>query len=1059
MSVGSHKIAEAYVELVWKDHKYYAGLAAAKKALDQFKKQANTLGGNISAASVTAKFDAIGAGAKKLATRLGTAAAAANALHKSLQAVSRVRMPNLVVPAGTASNPAAIIRAYGSAFKSAATGVGQGFGAAIRNALSGGGTGTGSAIRGLGAGLKQAAQGFASVLRASIGATSGLIRALNGTISTLASSARTIVATVLSPFRSLMKVGSIAGLVGGGLSLYGASNASADMESRMVALQRITGSTNQEMVKLGGAIKSLGNTMPVSLSNITDIAEIGARMDIKSNALPLFTADIAKLSVVLDQSELPIKEATERIGSLLTVFKRGHEDALRFGSALVRLDQMSVATARDILDISNRFSGSASIFGMKPQEVLAVSAALRQARVPVETAGTNMGQLLARMASRRDMKEFAKLTRMSRDDFATMLRTNPMNLIKQLASSISKMDPITANRSLDKLHLDGQRVRLMLMGLAQVSGQLDTYLSAANEEWQTMGAVLNGFDQQAATANAQWDLMVNRIKLLGVELGRGLLPIMKGFTEGFGLLAIEVRTFVDTHGKSLEEWGKRIGEWLSNASGLFSNFHNILKTTGQVASLLGTGLRDSLGNVLSEMPGFLANAAKELGLSLGTAIVVGLETAINDSDMMKGLLGALGIGGGAIALGAAGLGAAGLGGRAAAGAGGKTSLLGKVVGAGKWAAAGLASKIPGLSAVMGAPATAGGVATLGPVAGYAGYKTGGLLHRLLGKSPLGFSAAPPVAGESPWTAGFRAFHASLFGGDDQFTQAPAAPAAPAAPKKASIHTPNFGFARFANTANPLLGALAQAGILIDAEGQRTSAEAEASKKQAALAAGKSDLGARIQRFTSPINRDTFNGMLRTPATGRAAVMRRRSAGGGAPIVGTLARAGAFGLGKLLASPVAQPLVESARFGEAMGRVNNPMVNAQKAWAGVSGTQSDADLAAAMEAMAAHDLMGVSGQRSEVVDARRRRRARSSRSNAPAVGRYTPGRYVPNVGIVAGGISNASFGRRSPGPAATDTKAGGEQVNTGLGKPGVLDEMLTALSGGIGGGGSGKTAWR
>ena len=101
----------------------------------------------------------------------------------------------------------------------------------------------------------------------------------------------------------------------------------------------------------------------------------------------------------------------------------GTEQAIGFASALNKLDDTSSATGRDILDITQRLSGSASVLGLSPQKVLALATALKDAGVENEVAGTAVSQLFSKMAT--DGAKFAEVSGVSFDRFARTLRADP----------------------------------------------------------------------------------------------------------------------------------------------------------------------------------------------------------------------------------------------------------------------------------------------------------------------------------------------------------------------------------------------------------------------------------------------------------------------------------------------------------------------------------------------------------------------------------------------------------------------------------------------------------
>lgn len=553
----SHQIAEAYVELLWKDQQYVAGLAKATAALNTFMATTHRAFTGPGAAAISAMARNV----RSLATDFTTLNRRLSAVETRVKA-NNTNFSNLSTRLRTANTDAMALNRTLAQMK----------GVAPAMMVSGGGSGSQSA---------------ASALMAGMGRVLALVAAY-----------RTGRYFIASPM---------------------------DLEDKIANLRRITGAYKEATNALAEQVKHAVANMPVDMEHIFGITDIGARMGVDQGSLPMFTRDLTKLSVALRGSGLTAEDAAERIGSMISVFKLGHEDALRFGSALVKLDQSSVATARDILDVSGRMSGPAAIFGMGPAKTLALATALRQAKVPVETAGTAMSQLFMRMASQRDMPAFARLAGMKGKDFQRTLMDDPLAVIERLSKALSKMDAIRGSQALDKLHLDGQRVRGTLIQLAQVWPLLNGYVADAEEQWRTMSEIEDQYNIVAKTTSAQWQIAVNNLKLFAAELGPVVLPAIQGLAGGIHNLTISAREFIKEHKDSFKAFGESVKGAFTLAavalkdSDLFMRYWK--ETVFEKFEQAGHFIGEFFGQMIPKVGKFAIQAGAALGKAFGMGFI------------------------------------------------------------------------------------------------------------------------------------------------------------------------------------------------------------------------------------------------------------------------------------------------------------------------------------------------------------------------------------------------------------------------------------------------------
>jgi TP901 family phage tail tape measure protein len=562
------------------------------------------------------------------------------------------------------------------------------FGAAvpqIKGAISTIASATGGIFKGIGANLGGAGSAIGSVVGSGLsgigGAVGGVAKAISSAfgpvISTVASGFGTAIKGVGKVFAGLAKtavsvlgaaaktvgglfssaLGAVGGLAGGalkfggmalgalglagGLSLAGIAAEAATAEGRLVNLQRVLGGDAEATATLARRFNALGSTMGgIDLGEVYRIADVGARLGIAGNELGLFTTDMAKMSTVL--AEIPVEEAATRISRILAVFQKGTKDAGRMASALNALDMASTATGRDILDITSRLSGTSSVLGMTPQKALALSTALRQAGVPIETAGTSITQILGRMASKKDAGQFAKVAGLDKASWERMLVKDPLEAIVAFERGLSRLDTIAQVRALDKLHMDGQRVRSTLLQLGRVLPQLTEYVKIAESEWESMSSIQKGHAMVADMLGNKYKLLVNNFELMIQALGAGMMPMFKAGADALIFLFRDLTRFFEDNGGVVSRWAARIGDALAIVGVLFRSrgklWEYVVVTMtekweqfSEVVSRVWTGLGANLKwaimsslqvamNLFTGFAAFLTDLFQQLGDQIGATL-------------------------------------------------------------------------------------------------------------------------------------------------------------------------------------------------------------------------------------------------------------------------------------------------------------------------------------------------------------------------------------------------------------------------------------------------------
>jgi TP901 family phage tail tape measure protein len=372
--------------------------------------------------------------------------------------------------------------------------------------------------------------------------------------------------------------GAFLGLAGLAAPMGYAVKQAIDLEHQYAQIKKTTGLTGEEFLKLKADLQAMATTMAgVSLDEINGIAEMAGRLGIQGrDGILSYTKAIASIKIALD--DIPAEEAASSIASILNNFKLGPQSALSFASALNKLDDSSNATARDILDVTQRLAGTGSTLGLSPQKILALSSVLKEAGVNNEVAGSAFSQILGKMAT--DTKVFAKVAGVNLKDFTATLRADPLKAIQLLVKSLGGMEKLERFKALDQLGLDGVRTGNSFLQLANVIHKLDGSIAAAEDEWKTHASILREVKIRAQETGAQLTLLWNNVRLTAAGVGDLLLPVIRKLADTFGELSTEVRASVAAQDAKVSPWIQTMIDQVDNIGVVWRNWGDIVELVG-----------------------------------------------------------------------------------------------------------------------------------------------------------------------------------------------------------------------------------------------------------------------------------------------------------------------------------------------------------------------------------------------------------------------------------------------------------------------------------------------
>ena len=344
--------------------------------------------------------------------------------------------------------------------------------------------------------------------------------------------------------------GAIASLTGLTMTVRKTVQDFADMEEEMAQVRKYTGMTDEEVKELNEDLKALDTR--TSREELNKLAGEAGRLGITSKEAILEFVDGAdKIRVALgdDLGETAVRD----IGKLAQMFgedkKRGLRGAmLATGSAVNELAQNSSAGADAIVQFTARLAGVAQQAGLTQAEIMGIGSVMSQNMQEIPTSATVVSQLITKMM--QDTGRFAKLAGQDVEEFSNLLRTDANKALVTFLNAMKQRGGFQdMAKMFDEMKMDGTRAVGVLSALAGHLDQLSEAQSLANKAYAEGTSVINEFNVQNNTVQAQLDKAKKRFHDLSIELGEKLMPIARyGITTSSAMVRV-LMTLIDFVGR------------------------------------------------------------------------------------------------------------------------------------------------------------------------------------------------------------------------------------------------------------------------------------------------------------------------------------------------------------------------------------------------------------------------------------------------------------------------------------------------------------------------------
>lgn len=320
----------------------------------------------------------------------------------------------------------------------------------------------------------------------------------------------------------------------------------ASMDEEMTNVRKYTGQTADEVERMNEDFKKMETR--TAREKLNQLAGDAGRLGITATSLVEEFVDGAdKINVALGDDLGD--EAVSQIGKLAQMFGEDKTKGLRgamlaTGSAVNELAQNSSASAGYLVDFTARVAGVGKQAGFTQAQIMGLASVLDQNMQQDETAATAVQNLLAKMF--QDSAKFAKIAGLNVKEFSKTLKEDANGALLQfLAALRSKGGFAQLAPMFEEMKMDGSRATGVLTVLADKLDDIKVAQDLATKSYAEGTSIINEFNTQNESVQAQLDKAKKKFQDLAIELGQKLYPAARYCISAANLGVRALSTLVD----------------------------------------------------------------------------------------------------------------------------------------------------------------------------------------------------------------------------------------------------------------------------------------------------------------------------------------------------------------------------------------------------------------------------------------------------------------------------------------------------------------------------------
>lgn len=443
--------------------------------------------------------------------------------------------------------------------------------------------------------------------------------------------------------------------MGSAAALTASAKAASDFETNLVAVQKVlkeqgSGTRNTKgLSEIEQEIKDMATVVPTSLDEIAQAYANAAQLGVQNDDLQNFVETMLRLGSATD---IDSSEAATTLAQFYNIIGGDIENVDELANAIVRLGNNLPTTESAILNMSREIGASAAQVDFTESQIVALAAALTSMGLESSAAGSATSTMITSIDKAIDLGEaqaFADIIGVTSDELKELWKTDAAGTFVQFVGAMKNASDNgeSLNLMLEEVGFTSIRQDKTIKALVNNYDGLASAMELAEDAYKNGSDAIQESDTAWSTFASNVQLLVNNLKILGVELGNEILPIIQpvvekikdlvhnfaSMDEGTKQTIVKLLGLTAVVSPLLSVFGKLAG----GVKNFFKIISNLVK--GEKAFNLLLKLKDMFdGGFISGIKSLftLLGGWKTLGIVAAIALLVaGLKQAWETSDSFR----------------------------------------------------------------------------------------------------------------------------------------------------------------------------------------------------------------------------------------------------------------------------------------------------------------------------------------------------------------------------------------------------------------------------------------
>lgn len=324
-----------------------------------------------------------------------------------------------------------------------------------------------------------------------------------------------------------MAATAVASLTGLTLTMRKCVDDYAEMEEAQSQVIKYTGLSKEAVKELNEEFKNMDTRTP--RTRLNELAGDAGKLGISTKEGVLEFVEAANMINVALGEDLG-KDAITQIGKLADMFGEGDrslkENMLAVGSAVNSVAQNSAASEPYLVEFTARMGGVGKQAKLAVTDIMGYASALDQNMLRSEMASTALQGLILKLY--QEPAHYAKLAGVEVEAFTKMMEEDANEAVLTFLEALGRLGGMDQMAPvLKEMKLSGAEAAGVIAALAGNVEKVRKEQEGANKAYMEATSVVNEYNVQNSTVQAELDKAKQRFADIRVELGQQLLPVMK----------------------------------------------------------------------------------------------------------------------------------------------------------------------------------------------------------------------------------------------------------------------------------------------------------------------------------------------------------------------------------------------------------------------------------------------------------------------------------------------------------------------------------------------------